>query len=107
MTGSVAQWGDFRKHPLAPRRGSLLEVPPGVDRAVRPILVPASAPPRASPARTMSPLHQDHHRDVDSLGCLFHGGCIGTTCRNVQGGPTLRRDQGGAPISRTARAGGG
>jgi hypothetical protein len=45
----------------------------------------------------MSSLHQDHDRDVDCLGSLFHGGCIGTTCKNVQGGPTPRRDQVGAP----------
>jgi hypothetical protein len=39
-------------------RGSLLQMPPGVERAVRPVLVAAAAAPRASAARSLSPLHQ-------------------------------------------------
>jgi len=69
MNGSVR--GDLHE-PLAPRRHSLLQVPPRIERAIGPVVVAAAAAPRSSTAGPMSSLYQDHHRNVGALTRLFH-----------------------------------
>jgi hypothetical protein len=103
MTGSVPQRSDLRE-PLTPRWGSLLQMPPGVERAVRPVLVAAAAAPRARRLgrclrSTRTPPECRSPRRV------FHERSIGTTCRNVQCRPTIQRGQASLP-PRAARPGG-